>query len=147
MSYKLPPSIYNRTQLRQLQRQLEQLKPTRLAKTAAVSDSLQDLLDSNRLGSLSVTNLEPLRKFIADILQTAPQLSITLASLPNPEERAELINWLRNQFSPILLVHFIQSDDVLGGCIVRTNWNVYDLSLRQALDSHQNLLAQAVAHV
>ena len=145
MAYKLPPSIFNRTQLTRLAHQLERTKSS--AKALSESSDLQDLLGDNGIKALDATNLPKLRSFIADMLSTAPQISMILAALPNTVEQVELVQWLRSRINPNLLVHFVQNNDLLAGCVVRTDQTVYDLSLRKALWQNQDKLIERLAHV
>lgn len=145
MAYKLPPSIFNRVQLTRLQRQLERIKPA--AKSLPESSDLQEFLSGNGVKDLDATNLPKLRVYITDILSTAPQISVILAVLPNGAEQIELVEWLRSRISPNLLVHFVQNDDLLAGCVIRTDRSVYDLSLRNALWKNQDQLVGQLHHV
>ncbi|MBI2798381.1 F0F1 ATP synthase subunit delta [Candidatus Saccharibacteria bacterium] len=143
MAYKLPANIANRTQLRHLQRLLGRLKTG-----MKVNDpDLNALLSENGIKSLNLKTVQALKQFVSDCMQTAAEISVFLASAPSDDETAELVQWLRGRLQPNLLVHIVQSPEILAGCIVRTDRSIYDLSLRQALTQNKQLLIKALHNV
>lgn len=144
--YRLTPDLYSRTQLQHVQRQLHKVRSTTTKGSNRVSD-LDNFLDGNKLDKLDANNLVTIKQFIDSTLKTAPQISIVLATLPTSSERDELVNWFRSNIQPNLLMHFIQNDDILAGCVVRTDSAVYDWSLQQALRTNVDRLAQELRHV
>lgn len=145
--YKLPPTIYTKSQLRQLQTELNQLSSLRTAKNIVLSANLQDLATHNGLKDLNTALVKKLLTFVESTLQKAPEISLSLASLPNVEERGELVSWLRGKFNAQLMLHIIIQPELLAGCMLRTDSNVYDWSLRTALESNQEKLVARLAHV
>jgi F0F1-type ATP synthase delta subunit len=147
MAYKLPSSIYTTSQLRQLQRELQQLTTLRSAKNVSLSNLMQDFAIANGIKKFDTVVAKKLLSYVDLAITSAPEISISLASMPNDEERGELVRWLRNAFGPQLMLHIIVQPTILAGCVLRTNKQVYDWSLQHALEANVDKLTQKVAHV
>ena len=140
MPYRLPESIYNSSQLRQLKSELNRLRNLRSPKNIVFSNNLQELAVANGVGKINVATINDLLKFIDTLLDESPEITMTLASAPGNDERAELMMRLRRQLDPKLLVHFIIRPELLAGCVVRTKTAVFDMSLAKALRQNQQKL-------
>jgi len=142
MDYRLPHSIITKSQLASLQRELVRLSTAKTAKQKKLSDDLEQFLAMNRIGTITAELQKKLLTALAATAKNAPQITIALGSLPDTDERIELITWLRSQIHPQLLLHIVQDSDVIAGAVIRTERNVYDYSLHSAIFSNTNLLAQ-----
>lgn len=142
MAYRLPHAVVTRPQLEQLKRELESLTASQLTKPTKWSASLSQFIAMNRISTLTPAIQKKLLSALTATLKTSPQLSISLADLPDAEQQTELVTWLRSRIHPQLLLHFNQDSDVMAGCIIRSEHSVYDLSLRNVLFSNTAKLAE-----
>ena len=127
--------------------ELTQLNRLRMVKNTVVSNNLQDLAVTNDLSELNTVLVKKLLVFVDTVLKEAPEISLSLASLPNAEERSELVSWLRGKLNSQLMMHIIIQPDLLAGCMLRTESGVHDWSLRTALESNQEKLIKRLANV
>jgi len=146
MPYNLPDSIYNSSQLRQLQSELTRLKSLRNPKNLTFSTNLQELAEFNKVKKLNLAVVAELQKFVNTALLNGAEITVNLACAPSVEERNELVSDLRRMFSKHLLIHFIIQPELLAGCTLRTKANFYDLSLRSALYDNKPKLIQRIRH-
>ena len=144
MPYRLPDSIYNSGQLRQLQSELKRLRSLRNPKNLVFSNNLQELASANGISKLNITRANDLLKFVDVTMAQSPEITMTLASMPSIEERDELVAQLRRSFSKNLLIHFIIQPELLAGATIRTKSGYYDMSLRSALFSNKTKLMQEI---
>lgn len=144
MPYRLPESIYNSSQLRQLQSELKRLRSLRNPKNLVFSSNLQELAAANNIKKLNITTTSDLLKYVNVCLDQSVEITMNLASQPSIEERDELVARLRRMFSKTLLVHFIIQPELLAGATIRTKNNFFDLSLRNALFANKAKLVQRV---
>lgn len=146
MPYSLPDSIYNSSQLRQLQTELKRLKSLRNPKNLVFSGNLQELASSNRVRKLNLALVAELLRFVNSTLENSIEISCNLACSPSLEERNELVATLRRMFGKNLLVHFIIQPELLAGATLRTKSGFYDLSLRNALYQNKDKLVARIKH-
>jgi hypothetical protein len=76
-----------------------------------------------------------------------PQIHITLAALPNQNQRETLVKWFRTNTTPHLLVSFVADRNLGGGVVIRTPNHVYDYTWKQELVAARDKLAGILKHV
>lgn len=145
MAYRLPHAVVTRPQLEQLKRELEGLTAAQLTKPGRWSASLSQFIAMNRITTLTPVIQKKLISALDATLKTSPQISISLGDLPDAEQQTELVTWLRSRIHPQLLLHLNQDSDVMAGCIIRTDHEVYDMSLKSALFSNTAKLAEKLS--
>lgn len=67
------------------------------------------------------------------IQQQAPVFHLTLTAMPNESTKRQIVDWFRNNISPIALVNFRGDKTLLAGLILRFGSRFYDWSLDKAL--------------
>ena len=144
MPYRLPESIYNSSQLRQLQSELKRLRSLRNPKNISFSENLQQLALANKVKKLNMVLVGQMQAFVESTLAKSQEISVALANSPSAEERDELVARLRRMFGRDLLVHFVIQPELLAGATVRTKSGFYDMSLRSALFNNKHKLMQEI---
>ena len=144
MQYRLPDSIYNASQLRQLQSELKRLGSLRSPKNVVFSDNLTALADANKITKLNLAITKDMLKFVSSVLDQSGEVTVTLASEPNSEERDELVAKFRRMFGKNLLMHIIIQPELLAGATVRTKTGFVDMSLRSALYGNKQKLIREI---
>lgn len=158
MAFKLPPAIYSPELLESVIYELEQYldwyrqshiqkevgakatpEPAYSAETVLVTEAWLD-------GKKPTTeSLERLIKTLQDY--KPPVIHVTLAALPNHEQRAQLVDWFRANAAPEALLSFVADRTLGGGVVVRTPGRIFDWSWRQRLLEGRAKLAGIVRHV
>lgn len=144
MPYRLPDSIYNSSQLRQLQSELKRLKGLRNPKNIVFSSNLEDLALANKIKKLNLAVANKLLSFVESFLARPNEITMALAATPSHEERNQLVADLRRMFTKDLLVHFVIQPELLAGATIRTKTKFFDLSLRNSLFGNKQKLIEAV---
>jgi hypothetical protein len=92
--------------------------------------------DWERKGSLDRKSLDELIAALEDMEDAAPKVTITLAAPPAAGLKKMLVNWLREEVAPDVLVTFDFNSTLLGGMVLRCGSRIFDWSFRrQILDS------------
>lgn len=144
MQYRLPDTIYNSSQLRQLQSELKRLKSLRNPKNIVFSTNLEDLALANKIKKLNLALASKLLGFVESLLLHPQEITMALASSPSHEERGKLVEDLRRMFAKNLLIHFVVQPELLAGATIRTKAKFYDLSLRNALFNNKEKLIAGI---
>lgn len=144
MQYRLPDSIYNSSQLRQLLTELKRLESLRNPKNIVFSSNLEELALANKIKKLNMAIVSKLHSFVGSIIAQANEITMALASTPSSEERDQLVSDMRRMFGKNLLVHFVIQPELLAGATIRTKSNFFDLSLRTALFDNKRKLVQEI---
>ncbi|HEX5456541.1 MAG TPA: F0F1 ATP synthase subunit delta [Candidatus Saccharimonadales bacterium] len=94
------------------------------------------LHDWGQNGSLDRKSLDELIAALENMEDTAPKATITLAAPPAAGLKKMLVNWLREEIAPDILVTFDFNSTLLGGMVLRCGSRMFDWSFRrQILDS------------
>lgn len=144
MQYRLPDSIYNSSQLRQLQTELKRLQGLRNPKNIKFSSNLEELALQNKIKKLNMTLVTKLLSFVNALVAQSSEITMALACSPSVEERSQLVSDLRRMFSKNLLVHFVIQPELLAGASIRTKSNFYDMSLRSKLFNSKRKLIEEI---
>ncbi len=155
----LPVSLTGKKELIKVQRELEALseqmiqarvvnKETGKTKSLpALSDLANELIVANKvmMDSASVTKLI---EELGAMRDAAPSLRISFASEPDNAVKQKIVSWFRKEIDPNLLIQVGIQPSIAGGCIVNTNGNRYDFSLRKNIlgstDKFREVLSKKV---
>jgi hypothetical protein len=92
--------------------------------------------DWEQKGSSDRKSLDELIAALEDMEDAAPKVTITLAAPPAAGLKKMLVNWLREEVAPDVLVTFDFNSTLLGGMVLRCGSRIFDWSFRrQILDS------------
>lgn len=114
----------------------------KVAKSPELSPSAKELLqDWSLKNSLNRSSLEELTNTLEKYPNTAPVISIVLASPVTNEVKLKLVGWCRANLANNTLVNFSFNNSLLGGMVVRVGSRIYDWSFRrQILDNRLNFV-------
>ena len=109
----------------------------KLPKTSQLMDKTVEL---NKLDLSKASD----RKLLSDLLnlvkKQAPQLHMSFNSDPSPVFIEKLMEWLRREIHPIVLITIGLQPSIGAGCVVRSTNKYFDFSLRKDLAEHRDLL-------
>ena len=109
----------------------------KLPKTSQLMDKTVEL---NKLDLSKASD----RKLLADLLnlvkKQAPLLHMSFNSDPSPVFIEKLMDWLRREIHPIVLITIGLQPSIGAGCVVRSTNKYFDFSLRKDLSDHRDLL-------
>jgi F0F1-type ATP synthase delta subunit len=103
-----------------------------------VSPVLQEMVESNHLDLAETVDRQRLYSFLSALKIDAPQLHMSFAAEPSVEFTGKLINWLREEIHPLLLLDIGLQPTIAAGCIIRTTNKIIDCSMRQHLLSNRD---------
>lgn len=104
-------------------------------KLPTVSRVIEELAEASNLNLLKKTDRDRLMKYLTLLITKAPVLHISFASEPSPKAMHQLVQWLRTNYHPQLIVSVGVQPSIAAGCVVRTANRQFDFSLRSALDN------------
>lgn len=160
MAFELPPAVYSPQLLESVLHEIEQYV-----------DWYRNSRIQQRVGAATATAPEPSRSaetvlviesWLADRDPTVeaveelmvqlrglelPTAHVTMAALPNREQRAQLVDWFRRTAGNTVLVAFVADRSLGGGVVVRTPNRTFDSSWRQRLIDGRSKLAEIIKRV
>lgn len=119
-------------------------------KMPPTSRMLEELAADTDINMLKKTDRDRLKKFLTLLIQKAPEIHMSFASEPSAKFLGTLVQWLRENIHPQVVVSVGLQPSIAAGCIVRTANHQLDFSLRQSLDNQtasfiKNLRAEVPA--
>ena len=78
------------------------------------------------------------------LILSLPEVEIITAKPLATEMMTKIINWLRAEINPMIIVRPRVKRDIIGGLILRSGRHSYDLSVAEALDQSQAALVEVV---
>ena len=153
----LPPSVVGPIDIGRMLREAEKLhdfmeqaairktgEPMMLPKTSRLLDEffqmnhLNALQDADRLSA--VETLKSVRK-------NAPVVHLSFSADPTPQFMQKIIEWLRANTHPHLLVRVGLQPNIGAGCVMRTTNKYFDFSLRQHFAKHYQFFVDKLHEV
>lgn len=112
----------------------KRLKVHAAADKPDISPATKELLhDWDVQKPLSTASLDELITALDQFKETAPRMTITLASPPPPGLKKKLTGWCRKNVAPDVLVSFQFNSELLGGMVIRYGSHIFDWSFRRQL--------------
>lgn len=115
-------------------------KPGTSLKLPKSSQLLDELLDANKLNMLQADDRERAAKALRKIYSSAPLLHMSFATEPSPLFLQKLMEWLRQNIHPNVLLQIGLQPSLGAGCVIRSTNKYFDFSLRQRFSDQRNLL-------
>lgn len=109
-----------------------------------VSRLLEELASSNHLSLLSAGERQRLNSFLSDTASTAPVVHLSFAVEPSLAVLQKIVQWLRQNVRPDVLVRVGLQPSLAAGCTLRTTNKFFDFSLQQYLKRQRPLLVNAL---
>lgn len=111
----------------------------KLPKTSHLMDQLIDL---NKINVVNETDRVRLGKFLTDVKAHAPRMHMSFSADPNPQFIQKLMQWLRTEIHPSVLLTIGLQPSIGAGCVVRTTNKYFDLSLSKDFSKQTPLLME-----
>jgi hypothetical protein len=148
----LPPSLISRVDATRLGRELEtmataldqQVHRGDKAEPVRLSQILEALAELNQLDLTTAQDRDRLAKFLKDLKKDAPTIHMSFAAEPPSLFTAKIINWLRDEVHPLMLLDIGLQPSIGAGCIIRTNSKYFDCSIRQHLIQNKLKLIESL---
>lgn len=119
------------------------LKPDSAPKLPKTSKLLDQAIELNKLDLLDPADFTKLQTFLSHTRECAPVLHISFGADPSPIFTQKLVQWLRQEVDPIVLLTVGLQPTIGAGCIVRSTNKYFDFSLREHLTKNrQQLITQ-----
>jgi len=148
--FKLPALVAGQVEVARLIRELDQINDSLLqlnlrsggssVKIPKTSYLMEKTIQLNKLNLLHKTDRATLARNLKSIHDKAPVMHISFGAEPSSAFVEKLMNWLRGEIHPELLLTIGLQPTLGVGCIVRTTNKYFDLSLRQNLLGKHDLL-------
>lgn len=155
--FRLPPTLSGPADVARLARELESLESYmyqaglrhkgEAIKLPKMSRAIDDLAQLNKLELLKPEDRKKLGALLTVLHTKAPVMHISFSVEPSAAFVAKLVNWLRENINPFVLVTIGKQPTIGGGCVVRTTNKQFDFSFRQYLQGHRGDLSNALAEV
>ena len=109
----------------------------KLPKTSQLMDKTVEL---NKLDLSKASDRKLLSNLLNLVKKQAPLLHMSFNSDPSPVFIEKLMDWLRREIHPIVLITIGLQPSIGAGCVVRSTNKYFDFSLRKDLSDHRDLL-------
>jgi F0F1-type ATP synthase delta subunit len=154
-SFILPPLVVGIADIMRLKRELDALyeylhqsalrhaseAELKLPKTSRVLD---ELIRANKLDLLKREQYELTMAQLDAIEKKAPQIHLSFSSDPSSAFIVRIVEWLRQNIHPGVLVQVGLQPTLAAGCVVRTTNKQFDLSLKHHFEAAWPLLIQKI---
>lgn len=150
---QLPSTVVSRADAARLGRELEtissRLDQAQLADdndkvVPQLSEALEDVAKTNQLNLLHAEDRERLQAFLNDLKKDAPSIHMSFAVVPSAAFTNRLLEWLRSEIHPLLLLNIGLQPSIAAGCVIRTTNKYIDCSMRQHLLANRPKLVDLV---
>lgn len=155
MELRLPTAMVSQIDAIRLRRELSSLEDffvaakARAAGTSVTPPRLTRLLDQlardNQCNLLDEKQRQELAARLDQIIKNAPLLHISFAVDPPPKVLEQILQWLRANIHPQVLLQVGLQPSIAAGCILRTPNKIFDMSLRAGLKKQEPYLAKLIA--
>lgn len=137
----LPPIVVSKVDVIRLLRELEAVssvhEQARLAKTPAqtvkLSNMLEAVVQANKLNLTSSADNTRLHDFLQQLKRDAPAIHMSFAAVPTGTFTSKVVEWLRSEVHPLMLLDIGLQPSIAAGCVIRTTNKYIDCSMRQHL--------------
>ncbi len=108
------------------------------------SHNLEELAGLNGFNLLVPEDRQALKNILDDIKRSAPVIHISFAADAPAGFLIKLVDWMRREIHPLLILQVGRQPSIAVGCIVRTKSKYFDFSLRQHIKDSQPLLVEKI---
>lgn len=137
----LPLGVSTRGDVSKLMREAEALEdqmrqsairnPASVPALPPISPLLEEISLLNKLELVQKADRTRLVQFLQAVREKAPTLHMSFSSLATPSFKEQLVNWLRKEIHPLILIQVGLQPAIGAGCVVRTTNKHFDFSLKQ----------------
>ena len=138
MLIKLPSSVVNIAQLKDLAKHLDSSK-----------------LDSSIVESFFIANpkiskephaIKMVVEYLLELIDRPAEMEVVFAQATQPDFEAELIEWMRDNVHPCVMLDIKRDQLLTGGFVLCTPQRIYDFSWVRTLESQRDYLNRLVTH-
>lgn len=105
---------------------------------------LDDLAKSNDINLLDANSRKSLVGVLESIKQDSKLLHISFAADPSQNFLSKLVDYLRREIHPQILIRVGLQPSIAAGCVVRTPIHYYDFSMRRHLQAERQILTAKI---
>ncbi|MFO0882396.1 MAG: hypothetical protein U0491_03015 [Candidatus Saccharimonadales bacterium] len=154
MELKLPLLIASRQDITHVHRELRVfsdmvaqsiMRHESPIKYPAISSSLRALAVENQVDLRSEEACAALLAELEKFKKDAPSVHISFPADPPPEVVQRIIEWLRKEIDPRIVINVGLQPTIAAGIVLRTPNHQFDFSLRQHLYRNREKLKEALA--
>ena len=152
--FKLPFLVTGPVEIGRLMRELDKINEEVLQSSlrsegqsvamSLPSQLLEATLEINQLDINKEQDRLLLAKNLAIIKQRAPVVHMSFGADPPVDFIEKIMEWLRAEIHPFMLLTIGLQPTIGAGCILRTNNKYFDMSLKQDFASKKEMLAKLV---
>lgn len=151
MELRLPTIVTTRTDIMRLIRELESLEryfkileqrgeDMDSAPLPKISKGLDAFAVGNNMNLHDQIVRKTLLEFMGFLKTSAPIMHFSFANNPSAQSMTKLIEWLRTEIHPRVLITVGVQPSIGGGCMVRTENKMFDFSFRRHFSIHRKEL-------
>jgi hypothetical protein len=108
------------------------------------SATLDEVSSKNGVSLLDNAQRQQLITILESFAVKAPKIHIAFAVEPSANFLIQLVNWLRANIHPMILLDVGLQPALAAGCSVRTTNKLFDMSLRNRFVDSRHFLAEAI---
>lgn len=112
-----------------------------------IPEMLEDVSTANGLNLLQETDRQLVIGFLKNVQLKSPVVHVSFAAEPSAAFTAKIVQWMRQNIHPLLLVQIGLQPSIAAGCTVRTTNKVFDMSLRASLLRSRQVLVDAINQI
>lgn len=155
--FTLPSTLISLVDIAHLMRDIEQYddavtaRETRMRSGVAVAQSqiktteaMRDFLEVNQLRLEDSRQRRELQVALERMKKTIPVVHMTFATEAHREHLEQMVMWVRTHLHPQAVIDVGLQPSLIAGVYIRTSNQVYDFSLRGALQDGRTLLKQEI---
>lgn len=140
----LPSTIVSRVDVTRLAREVESMvgyleqkshNPDSKLMQPPTTDSLKAMVRANDLDMAETKDRQRLYSFLTALKTDAPRIHMSFAVEAPVDFTAKLVDWLRSEIHPLILLDIGLQPSIAAGCIIRTTNKIIDCSMRQHLQA------------
>lgn len=148
----LPAVVVSRVDVMRLLRELDAVAAThaqaKIAKakpeTTRLSKMLDEVVHVNKLDLSRDGDLTRLQGFLQELKRHAPTIHMSFATVPTGVFTTKIVEWLRDEVHPLMLLDIGLQPSIAAGCVIRTTNKYIDCSMRQHLLKNRPQLIEMI---
>jgi hypothetical protein len=151
---KLPPNVIGQVDIMRLSRELDALEDffvnAKARETGTpmalprLSRSLDSLANENGVNLLDEKKRQALARHLQIVYDKAPNFHISFAVEASPKALERILEWMRQNVHPQMLLQVGLQPTIAAGCVLRTTNKIFDMSLRSRMAGQTEYLTELI---
>jgi len=125
--------------------QLKLRKSGTTVKMPKTSQLMDKLIRYYNLNMLHEKDRQELNKYLTHVKTNSPRIHMSFSSDASPIFLEEIVEWLRKNIHPEILLSVGLQPTIGVGCIVRTNNKYFDFSINQNIKKSRGILLKKIS--